>query len=70
MCFPSEAGGAVHRAASVVKRRWGAHEVLIREMSIASPGVHFGRPLREFHGILTGQPDYTGGTRDLSNRVQ
>jgi circadian clock protein KaiC len=61
-----EAGGAVRRAASLLKRRFGAHEVLIREMNIAPPGVQLGRPLREFHGVLTGQPDYTGPHSELS----
>lgn len=52
--------GAVRRAASVVKRRFRAHEVLIREMTIEAPGIRFGRPLEDFCGVLTGQPDYTG----------
>jgi circadian clock protein KaiC len=61
-----EAAGAVRRAASLLKRRFGAHEVLIREMKIGPPGVHFGQPLREFRGVLTGQPDYTGPHAELS----
>jgi len=61
-----EAAGAVRRAASLLKRRFGAHEVLIREMKIGPPGVHLGEPLREFRGVLTGQPDYTGAHADLS----
>jgi circadian clock protein KaiC len=61
-----EAAGAVRRAASLLKRRFGAHEVLIREMKIGAPGVRFGQPLSEFRGVLTGQPDYTGPHADLS----
>jgi circadian clock protein KaiC len=61
-----EAGGEVRRAASLVKRRFGSHEVLIREMKIAPPGVHFGQPLRDFRGVLTGQPDYIGPHTQLT----
>ena len=57
-----EAGGAVRRAVSVVKRRGGPHEVHIREMTIRPPGVHFGEPLRNFRRVLTGQPDWTEPT--------
>jgi circadian clock protein KaiC len=55
-----EAAGAVRRALSVIKRRWGAHEVLIREMTIAPPGVRVGQPLTGFRRVLTGQPDWAG----------
>ena len=61
-----EAEGAVRRAASLLKRRLGAHEVLIREMKIGPPGIHLGQPLSDFRGVLTGQPDYTGPRGDLS----
>ncbi|MCG2592339.1 AAA family ATPase [Ramlibacter sp. XY19] len=63
-----EASGAVRRAASVVKRRCGPHEVLIRELSIAPPGVHIGDALHEFHGVLSGQPDWRGRNEDLATR--
>jgi circadian clock protein KaiC len=61
-----EAQGAVRRAASLLKRRFGAHEVLIRELHIGPPGIKLGQPLSEFRGVLTGQPDYTGPHADLS----
>ena len=64
-----EADGAVRRAASVVKRRCGPHEVHIREMTISPPGVQLGETLREFRGVLTGQPDYAGGSTQLSGGV-
>jgi circadian clock protein KaiC len=61
-----EAFGAVRRALSVVKRRSGPHEVLIREMRIEAPkGVTIGAPLRHFQGVLTGRPIYTGVAPDL-----
>ena len=52
-----EAAGAVRRAISVMKRRCGPHEVLIREMTIAPPGIHVGAPLDNLRGVLTGQPE-------------
>jgi circadian clock protein KaiC len=56
-----EAFGEVRRALSVVKKRSGAHEVLIREMKVEAPiGVRIGEPLRDFQGVLTGRPVFTG----------
>ena len=56
-----EAFGAVRRALSVVKKRSGPHEVLVREMSIRPlEGISIGEPLRQFSGVLTGRPSYTG----------
>ena len=61
-----EAAGAVRRAVSVVKRRSGPHEVHIREMTIAPPGVQFGQALSNFRRVLTGQPDWTGPAEELT----
>ena len=61
-----EAFGAVRRAISVVKKRTGAHEVLVRELGIDDDGLHIGAPLADFEGVLTGNPRFTGGRRDLS----
>jgi circadian clock protein KaiC len=60
-----EAAGAVRRALSVVKRRWGAHEVLIREMKIGPPGVQLGQALSNFRGVLSGHPDWIGPVEQL-----
>ena len=51
-----EAGGAVHKAISVLKKRTGRHETTIRELTIASSGIVVGPPLTEFRGVLTGVP--------------
>jgi circadian clock protein KaiC len=51
-----ETRGAVHRALSVIKKRTGAHEDTIRELAITSKGIHVGKPLSNFHGVLTGIP--------------
>jgi circadian clock protein KaiC len=61
-----EAAGSVRRAASVVKRRCGPHEVLIRELTISPPGVHIGDALHEFQGVLSGQPSWRGHNEDLA----
>ncbi len=56
-----EAGGAVRRAISVVKKRTGYHEDTIRELRLSSKGIQVGEPLTDFHGVLTGVPVYLGG---------
>jgi circadian clock protein KaiC len=64
-----EAFGMVKRALSVVKKRSGAHEVLIREMQIGPPGgIQIGEPLIQFQGVLTGRPIYTGEEPELHAR--
>lgn len=55
-----EANGAVHRAISVVKKRYGNHEKRIREIEITNTGIKLGSPLDEFRNVLTGHPDYMG----------
>jgi len=60
-----EAAGAVRRAISVVKKRTGYHENTIREMRMSSDGITVGKPLTEFHGVLTGVPTYRKGSTSL-----
>lgn len=63
-----EAFGAVRRAVSVVKKRTGPHEVLVRELTIRPPvGISIGAPLRQFNGVLTGRPSFTGEEPALGN---
>ena len=65
-----EAAGEVRQALSVVKKRAGAHERSIREFRlIEGEGIRLGGPLREFEGILTGVPRYTGGVGPLIEQV-
>ena len=61
-----EASGAVRQAISVVKKRTGAHERSIRELSFANGTIRVGEPLKQFEGVLTGVPKYTGGVADLA----
>ncbi len=51
-----EARGAVRKAISVVKKRSGAHEETIRELTLDKEGIHLSAPLTQFRGILTGVP--------------
>lgn len=60
-----EAFGQVRQAISAVKRRKGDHERSVRELRIAPEGVQVGRELREFHGVLSGRLEYTGGAGPL-----
>jgi circadian clock protein KaiC len=60
-----EAAGAVRRAVSVVKKRTGFHENTIREMLMSSEGITVGKPLTDFHGVLTGVPTYRQNTAQL-----
>ena len=60
-----EAGGRVRKAISALKNRSGAHEDTIREFRIDSSGVRIGEPLTGFHGVLTGNPTYTGEAKPL-----
>ena len=60
-----EVNGAVRQAVSVVKKRTGDHERTIREVRVARGGLAVGNPLREFQGVLTGVPSFTGTPADL-----
>jgi circadian clock protein KaiC len=60
-----EAAGRVRKAISVVKKRAGAHENTIRELTLGSSGITVGAPLIDFNGVLTGVPTFTGKTGTL-----
>jgi circadian clock protein KaiC len=55
-----EAEGAVRQAISVLKKRSGPHEKTIRELRLGPGGVAVGEPLEQFHGVLTGVPQFRG----------
>jgi circadian clock protein KaiC len=57
--------GTVRRALSVVKKRSGRHEPTIREFQISSHGLTIGPPLKDFNGVFTGTPHYTGSSSPL-----
>lgn len=64
-----EAFGEVRQAISVMKRRGGYHERTIREFKFGPEGIRIGDPLTQFHGVLTGVPEYTGGEKPLLTRT-
>ena len=63
-----EVAGHVRQAISVVKKRGGQHERTIREAGIGEGGMQVGEPLVDFHGVLTGVPEYTGDAAPLMSQ--
>ena len=57
-----EAHGHVRKAVSVIKKRTGLHESTIREIGVKRGRLTVGEPLVDFRGILTGVPEYRGGS--------
>jgi circadian clock protein KaiC len=55
-----ERAGEMRQALSVVKKRSGPHERTIREMIFGKGEIRVGPALKEFDGVLTGNPSYTG----------
>ena len=60
-----EAVDEIRQAISVVKKRRSGHERTIREMRLSARGLSIGEPLREFDGVLTGVPRYSGSVKPL-----
>ena len=60
-----EAFGSVRKAISVVKKRTGSHETTIREYAVGPDRLRVGAPLTDFHGVMTGVPQYRGGNEPL-----
>jgi circadian clock protein KaiC len=60
-----EAAGEVRKAIAVVKKRTGTHETSIRQLMLGPNRIRVGSPLKEFRGVLTGIPHYTGSPRPL-----
>jgi circadian clock protein KaiC len=65
-----EVSGSVRQSISVVKKRSGDHERTIRECRVGVGGLRVGEPLRDFQGVLTGVPSYTGPTQPLMAEEQ
>ena len=55
-----EALGNIRKAISIIKKRSGAHETTVRELTMQHNGVTVGPALTEFQGVLTGVPSYLG----------
>ncbi len=63
-----EAGGAICKAISVVKKRSGDHEKAIRELWL-DKGITVGKPLAQFTGVLTGVPEFVGESEQLVKKA-
>jgi circadian clock protein KaiC len=56
-----ETAGEVRQSVAMIKKRSGPHERTIREFKVeAGRGLRVGKPLKEFHGVLTGRPVFDG----------
>jgi len=55
-----EAAGEIRKAISIFKKRSGPHEATIREFRLIPGAIQVGEPLRSFHGVLTGVPQFVG----------
>lgn len=55
-----ESNGEIRKAISVVKKRTGQHETAIRDYKLGPDRITVGESLKDFHGILTGVPIFTG----------
>ena len=64
-----EARGALKKAVSVIKKRSGAHETTIRELSMTEYGVSVGEALVDFEGVMTGVPRFLGGSMPPPERL-
>jgi len=60
-----EAFGEVRQAISVIKTRTARHERTIREFRIGESGLLLGPPLKDFQGVLTGVPTFSGDGQAL-----
>ena len=53
-----EAAGEIRKAITMLKKRTGPHETLIRDFHIDTNGIRLGQPLRHIQGVLTGTPQH------------
>jgi circadian clock protein KaiC len=61
-----ETHGEVKQSLAMIKKRSGRHEKTIREYKLESKkGIAVGEPLRDFHGVLTGVPVFTGSSNQM-----
>lgn len=55
-----EIRGELENILTVVKMRRSAHSKIFHRYEIKADGLHVGRPIKDFHGVLTGVPQLTG----------
>ncbi len=63
-----ESAGRLKKAISVLKKRAGAHEDSIRELTFGARGLCVGPPLTNLHGVLSGVPRPFSAGSDLSEK--
>ncbi len=49
-------GGRVRRAMAVVKKRYGRHDMTVRELEVTGEGLRIGEPRHDLIGVLSGSP--------------
>ena len=62
-----EYAGEIRQALSVIKKRSGPHERSIRELILGDGKISVGEPLKEFRGVLTGTPNFSGTRQNLDD---
>lgn len=65
-----ESTGEMRRVVSVIKKRTGPHERVLRELFFDHRGVRVGAPLSGLQSILSGRPTYTGSAPLLVERAR
>jgi len=65
-----ESEGEILKAISVLKKRSGGHERVLRSFEVSAQGLRIGPPLRNFRGILSGLPVYTNETRESGDATR
>ena len=65
-----EHAGEIRKAVSVLKKRIGKHETTIRQIQMDSKGIQVGEVLRDFEGVLTGVPKFTGTASEILSKRQ
>jgi circadian clock protein KaiC len=60
-----EAVGEIRKAISIFKKRSGPHESTIREFRLQPGKITVGEPLKSFHGVLTGVPQFVGSETSI-----
>lgn len=53
-------GGLLRDRAYLVEGEHGSGKTTLRKLQLGADGIRIGEPLREFQGILTGTPRFTG----------
>lgn len=64
-----EAKGQIRQSLAVLKKRMGQHERTLRELTFSSDGIHVGKALTEFRGVLTGVPELVSEKMEIAKKA-